>query len=392
MAIVPTPELPLQGELPSARLELVPDTDSPEHHPELDYTLVPSRSEEGFLSPNHLARLPLAYGRGIARAASAITRMHVGGNSGGTWPKPQELLVPIDGRKQLVLITEPSQEFSDQSEPVVNDVILNGLTEIAQFGSASKWHNAMALSNPERRTITIPTPGLSHSGHGLSIVDGYRRRLEQTASENLRMLAKIAGDEPANFVGTSLGSDVAVHMAQQNSAAGENAPINLGRLKLVSPAVGARNVSEDETFRDVSDEEFVAEMKDRFFKHMSADVLRMALKHPEESAECLAVLGAYALGMHKLPHRLAAIVGNFNGVKQGIELSTIKQVANQYETHVLGGEHDPLVQEQLPQWQSIKKTAPRTLLWIVKGMGHAMTVDARGTAEHLGQMELARAA
>lgn len=392
MATVPTPELPTHGELPSARLELVPDTDSLEHRPVLDYTLIPSRPEEGFLSPNKLARLPFAYGRGIAKAASAITRMHIGGHSNGEWPAPEEVMVPIDGRKQLVLITEPTQESANNNNPTVNNILLNGLTEIAQFGSASAWHKEMALRNPDRRTITIPTPGLNHGGHGLSIADGYRRTLEQTASENLRMLVRIIGDNPSDIVGTSLGSDVAVRMAEQNLAANEHSKVNLRILKLVSPAVGARDVDESESFRDVSDEDFVAEMKDRFFRHMPVDVLRMALKHPEESAECLAVLGAYALGIHRLPHRLAAIAGNFNGVTEGIEWSTIKQVASEYETHVLGGELDPLVQEQIPQWQVIKKTAPRTLLWLAKGMGHAMTVDAHGTAKHLGQMELAAAA
>ena len=392
MATVPTPELPIHGELPSARLELVPDTDSPEHHPELGYTLVPSLSEKGFLSPTSITRLPLAYCPGVSKAASALTRLHIGGNSDGMWPEPEEVIVPIDGRKQLVLITEPTQQPDNQSDPIVNNILLNGLTEIAQYGSASKWHKEMALRHPDRRTITLPTPGLNYKGHGLSIADGYRRRLEQTASENLRILQRISGDGQANIVGISLGSFVAVHMAEQNLAANESAQVNLTRLKLVSPAVGARNVDEEESFRDVSDKDFVAEMEDRFVRHMAADIMRMALKHPEESAECLAILGAYALGVHKLPHRLAVIAGNFNGVKAGIEWSTIKQVASEYETSILGGELDPLVKEQIPQWQSVKKNAPRTMLWLVKGMGHAMTVNAHGTAKHLAQMEHARAA
>lgn len=387
---------PVNGEHEPTRLELVSDVVSPEqnpeHHQDIGYTLIPSQTEEGFFSPASMMNLPKAYLRGLGKAASALSALQSSDHNEAMWPEPEKVTVSVYGRNQMVLVTEPDPKTKGDSDETVNNVLLNGLTEMADCGSARSWHREVARRHPDRRTITLPTPSVSHSGHHLSIIDSYRRTLEETANENLHLIPKITGNAPINLVGVSLGSYVATLMAEQNLAANEHSQVNMSGLRLVSPAVGARNVSEDESFRNISDDAFVEEMKDRFFKHMPIDVLRMAVKHPEELAECMAILGAYALGPHKLPNRLAAIVGGFNGVAQGIEWSTIKHVAEEYETHVLGGEHDPLVQEQIPQWQRIKKTAPRTLLWVVQGAGHAMTVNARGTADHLARMEHARAA
>jgi hypothetical protein len=179
-------------------------------------------------------------------------------------------------------------------------------------------------------------------------------------------------------------------MAEQNLAANPNDQLNLARLKLVASAVVARNIPESERFRDAElDEDMVrAELTMRFFQHLTPDLLRMIISNPVDMLKCAPIIGAYALSPHKASSRAKAIQADFNDVQQGMEWSTVKRIAEEHQIWVLGGEHDPLVQFQAPQWEALAKLYPHHVQHkIVAGKGHLMTADAHGTVKELAAME-----
>jgi hypothetical protein len=116
--------------------------------------------------------------------------------------------------------------------------------------------------------------------------------------------------------------------------------------------------------------------------------LRMGVRHPEAIGECAVVLWAYGMAPHRFLHKSAAIYGNLKGAQKGIDWQTLKDVAQTYPIHVLGGADDPLMQEQLSQWLAIKKIAPKTTIRILEGLGHIMTLDVATTLQHLIEMEV----
>lgn len=358
------------------------------HDMDQGFTFIPS-DEKGFFSPEHLSQIPKLYARGLAGAVSSIAMHYASGEPTKDWPEPDRKLIKVKEHERLILITEPDPEHCDDFDSATNDVLLPGLSEM-DIGSALLLHKAKAERHRDRRVITIPTLGVSIGGQLLSIKEGYQRSLEETAADNLELLPELVGDGKTNLIGTSLGSYVTTLMAAQNLAANGNSQLNMAGVNLIAPAVGARNIPDDEKFHhvDAGDEDFVQEVTRRFFRHMPVDTARMAFNHPEMAAECVAVLGAYAMHLNKTPQRLAAMVGNLRGVQKGVEWEDLKNVAQGYEIHVLGGEKDPLVKEQIPQWAAIQALAPQTQVRILLGSGHALTIDSHGTAEHLAQMEI----
>jgi pimeloyl-ACP methyl ester carboxylesterase len=192
-------------------------------------------------------------------------------------------------------------------------------------------------------------------------------------------------------VGTSLGTDMAMWTAGHNLIANGHRQLDISGVKLLSPAVGARNVNSEDTFRDsdLSEADLIKEATRKFLRHMLTDPLRMAIEYPEEIGECSAILAAYALEPHKLGQRAAAIAGNFFSAQQGIDWSMVRDVAQSSAVHVLGGEDDPLIMYSLDQWQALRRVAPRTQIRLVQGMGHSLTMAANLCAENLADMEAA---
>ena len=359
-----------------------------DHAHQPDFTLIPS-DEKGFFSPDHLKQLPKMYIKGLGGAALSVANHYISGETSKDWPEPDRRLIRVKDHERLILITDPKPENCDDPDNAINDVLLPGLSEM-DIGSALLLHKAKAERHQDRRVITLPTLGVSITGQVLSIKEGYQRSLEETAADNLELLPTLTANGKTNLVGTSLGSYVSTLMAAQNLAANGHSQLNLDYINLIATAVGARNIPDDEKFHhvDAGDEDFINEVTRRFFRHMPVDTARMAFNHPEMAAECAAVLGAYAMHLNKTPQRLAAMLGNLRGVRKGVDWEDLKDVARGYEIHVLGGEKDPLMKEQIPQWSAIKALAPHTQVRVLLGSGHALTIDSHGTAEHLAQMEI----
>lgn len=366
----------------------------------------PPQFQEGFFYPeiiehvaddqSLLARVVNFPGRSLSGLGSAliqVANLHRGDIESPDKTGVQRRKIQMGDHERVVLVTEPDPELADNPDSARRTVLLPGLTEM-DAGSALKLHQAVAARHPERLTATFTTPGVSHFGRVLSIREALSRHPEETAAENLGMLRFITKGGPIDIVGTSLGSHTGMLMAAQNLAANPADQHEISHVKLISPAVGARNVPAHEDFRDteLSDDELIDNAASDFFRHMLVDPFVMLGRHPERTAECAAIFAIYALAPHKFANRAAAIVGNFTGAKQGVEWETVKDVARGTQLRVIGGERDPLMQATLDQWAEIAWHAPQTRVALVKGLGHAMTIAAMHSADYLASLEGAKAA
>ena len=352
--------------------------------------LVPSPDEQE-TSPQELSPLdPRQLVRGVGWATSLIKRNVLSNSDDGLVRQPERVVLTDKGREHLFFVTEPDPDTVVDVKSAVNTIFLLGLTEMSDVGSARRVHNEYAKQHRDRRVTTITTEGISHTGQLRQSSEGDDRRLADMAADNLVLLPHITEDGPVEVSGTSRGAYVAMLMAEQNLAANPNDQLNLARLKLVASPVVARNIPESERFRDVElDEDMVrAELTMRFLQHLTPDLMRMVISNPADMLKCAPIIGAYALSPHKASSRAKAIVADFNDVQQGMEWSTVKRIAEEHQIWVLGGEHDPLVQFQVPQWEALAKLYPNNVQHrIVKGKGHLMTADAKGTVKELAKME-----
>lgn len=345
----------------------------------LGYLLVPSEAPD--LSIVQAARFPLHVANGLGKAAYSLARHYSGGLLDRFGNEPERRIMKAGNHERVVLVTK-------REGATMTEALVVGLSEL-EIGSAGMLHESVADQYPDRDVISVMTPGVTLSGKTLSLSEGFSRPLAITAEENNQLLAELAKDNPTHMTGTSLGSAIAMHMAQQSLEAGDHAMVNVAGINLVSLAVGARNIPEAERAgeADADNEEYIAELTQEFFEHMGGDIARMFFKHPAKAAECAAVIVAYAVAPHKLPHRIAAMAGNVRGVQEGIDWAVVKAIAQAYPVHIIGGERDPLMRAQLPQLVALRQPAPNTSIRVLQGLGHAMTMNSPETAGHLAQME-----
>lgn len=358
----------------------------------------PSQFEEGLLNfrienpPNHnvspfmrAVKLPFAVMQGLVEGAQHFVDVHTAEvNVPHMLTKVERRTV---GEDRTILVSEADPEYIEPSE-ASTDVYSMGLTEM-EVGSAHYLLLALAAQNPDRRIILFTTPGVSHHSGVLPLSRGIRNHPEQIAEENLNLLPWIVKDGIVRLGGVSLGSNISINMAAINNANDNGTKLNVTNVKLISPAIGARNVPVDEKFRntELTDEERVDLATINFFRHMPVNIAEMLLRHPRETTKCAAVLAAYAMSPEKNTHRLAAIGGNLSGVRQGVEWETMKDVFQNNEVHVLGGSKDPLIHATHDQWLALLGKYPHNKYWLVRGMGHAMTVATALSAEYLAKME-----
>lgn len=345
----------------------------------LGYLLVPS--EAPGMSVIQAARFPLHVANGLGKAAYSLARHYSGGLLDRFGTEPERRIMQAGDQERVVLVTRREGATMTEAQVV-------GLSEL-EIGSASMMHESVAAQYPDRDVVSIMTPGVTLSGKTLSLSEGFNRPLAVTAAENNQLIAELAEDNPTHMTGTSLGSAIVMHMAEQNLEAGESAMVNVAGVNLVSLAVGARNIPEAERAgeADADDEAYIAKLTEEFFEHMGGDIARMFFKHPAKAAECAAVIVAYAVAPHKLPNRIAAMAGNVRGVQAGIDWAVVKAIAQAYPMHIVGGERDPLMQAQLPQLVALRQPAPNTSIRVLEGLGHAMTINSPETAGHLAEME-----
>lgn len=355
-------------------------------HPSL--APIPSPDEKGFFypdgseNPGVLARI----GRTVSQAANmALNQPHL--NS----PAMPKGIVVYDGRGAAkisgrFLVTEPDPETGVDPDTADNDVLHPGLSEFGDFGSALRLHVIHAERHRDRRVITNPTAGVSHGGETLSARELMGRCPEKTARYNLRLLRHVTRNGLIRLMGVSLGSYIAAYMAEQNAGANNERQLNIESLVLIASAVVALNVDGQENFRhpDIDEEEHRKYLTDQFLEHIPWDLLRMARKRPLDTLACAPIIAAYAAAPHKMLPRLHAIHADFRSVQGGVEWSMLKHIASGTDIFVVGGQLDPLIVEQAPQWDMLDSIhTGQVRQRILPDLGHLMTIDAQRSAAEL---------
>lgn len=361
--------------------------------------LNPSQSEEGFsygygldLDYQKLLSLdPLSVVGGLWRGINGVRDRLLGSSQTHSDPVPKRVFLPYNGHEHLFLVTEPDPEAEVDPDEADNVVFKPGLGELADSGSALRLHVEFARQHPERRVITEATKGMSHTGKTVGSDEFSERRIEKMAADSLQLLPRLTRDGWIEINGTSLGTRSAFSMAEQNLAANHADQLDITRLTLIASAVIASKIDGSENFRDpeVDEDEYRNNLSKRFQKHVAEDFVRMAGTHPVDILSCWPGLGAYVMAHPSRTYsRLRAMFTDYANVKEGVPWDNMKQVVPGVGIRLLGGSRDPLVQEQEPQWDTLDRMFPgRIQRRTVKGMGHLMTADARGTVEHLAGMD-----
>jgi hypothetical protein len=356
--------------------------------------IAPSLPEKGF-SFKDLVPSPTLPIRAMGRVASKVVEKLL--LSSDLDRETSRVVIPYQDSERLLLVTEPDPETGVNADEANNKYLRPGLAELGDFGSAFRLHQRIAEEYPDERIITEPTPGISHSGKIWTPDEIANRRIDTMAGESLDYLQTVTKDGPIEGIGTSLGSVILVSMIEQNLAGNNSTRLNIDRATLLSSAVVATDVREDEDFREpgIDIQAYRQELTERFKSHVIADALRMAGNRPVDIAECAAaILVGYLFHPDKGPSRAKVIGADFDNVKEGVKWNTLRQIVTEIPVKVLNGARCPLAQEQKPQWGKLSELSPGQVQQrLIPGRGHLMTADAQGAVEELRAMdELAQAA
>lgn len=351
--------------------------------------LDPSQSEEGFLDSDILRQRLLAVDplsivtgawRGVHHAKSRV----LGGES---QHMPDRVFVPLNGHKHLLLVSDPDPETGVKASEAPVTWFKPGLGEIGDVGSALNLHVAHAGQHPERRTVTEATPGMSHTGKTVALATLSGRQVEAMAADSLQLMKIVTEGAPTDIYATSLGTRLAMAMAELDLAANEGRQGGITRLRLIASAAIASKIEGSENFRppDVDEDEYRQDLSKRFQRHIPGDFVRMVRRHPADMLACWPTLAAHVLAHPLKAHsRLRTMMRDYANVKEGTDWSSLKYVVERVPVDVLGGEHDPLIQEQIPQWQALGRMYPgRVRLTVLEDLGHLMSAAAANTVTEL---------
>jgi pimeloyl-ACP methyl ester carboxylesterase len=283
----------------------------------------------------------------------------------------------------LVRVSEPQPGLVADGAPIKHRILLPGWTEVADGGTAKKLHDAVARANPDERTVTIATDGMSVHGHALAYSQAIERPFHGMAQARQHITKRLAGDAPVEVIGTSMGSVLALMTALHNIHTDDQNKVNIVGLKFLSPGIIASQIPKHEAFRPSLDSTagrigtFV-----KFLGHMGVDSIRESARHPADALDAVLGFMAVSAAIAKEPDKATAVLGNLLQLMEGTPWENIKTVAEHYPITVITGSKDTLREEA--QLETLKAMYPHSFNFkIVRGKGHAMSLAAHKTAAAL---------
>lgn len=268
-----------------------------------------------------------------------------------------------------------------------------GLGELGDVGSALRLHLAYAERHPERRIVTESTKGMSHTGKTVPAAELASRAIESMAAESLEVMRRVINKRTGEIeiIGTSLGTPHEVAMAEINLGANPAAQLMIARLKFISSAAVASKIEGAENFRDpdVDENEYRSSLDSRFRWHVPEDFGWMLVNYPGHILACWPTLGAHAIAHpNRTRSRLRTMATDYGNVRQGTPWSSWKYVASRVPVDSIGGERDPLIQEQEPQFDTLDRLYPGQVRHkTIAGLGHLMSAAAGRTVEELDRLD-----
>jgi hypothetical protein len=356
----------------------------------------PSQIEEGFFDGEMLRQRLLttdALGlvTGVWRGVNHVKKRVLGGES---QHMPDRLVVPYNGHDHLLLVTDPDPEMGVGTDEATTTWFKPGLGELGDVGSALRLHVAYAEQHPDRRIITESTKGMSHTGKTVSAAELSDRQIETMAAESLEVMRRVVRNGEIEIVGTSLGTPGELAMAELNLAANPADKLMIVRLKLIASAAVASKIEGSENFRDpdVDEDEYRAALDGRFRGHIPEDFAWMLVDHPRDILACWPTFGAHFIAHPRTTQaRLKTMATDFVNVRQGTPWSRWKYVASRLPVDSVGGERDPLIQEQEPQFEMLERLYPGQVRHnTIAGLGHLMSAAARRTVQELDRINQER--
>jgi pimeloyl-ACP methyl ester carboxylesterase len=288
--------------------------------------------------------------------------------------------IAINGYLHLLRVSEAHDDYVKPDEPVATSVMLHGLSEFADTGTAKNLHDEFALANTGKRTVSIATNGVSVHGKPLGVTEALSKTLVEMAHERIEIVSQLFGEDPVDLVGTSMGTIISTHSANHNLQLQEDKRINLTGLTFISPGVVACDVDKHERFRLMPESELTrAFILARFFLHMAVDSEREAFSNPRGMLAAVKGIAKSAVAVAQEPAKGLAVLGNLNAVRPGTPWEVLKRVAENYPIHVITGTKDPLREEA--QWQALQKLHPENVkITLVPNKGHCLSANPKGTA------------
>jgi hypothetical protein len=333
---------------------------------------------------------PLSIATGLWRGVNHARRWALGGES---QHMPDRLSVPVGGHEHLLLVSDPDPEMGIGTDEAATTWFTPGLGELGDVGSALRLHLAYAAQHPEQRVVTESTKGMSHTGRTVAADALADRRIEASAAESLEVMRRVIDKDTGEItiVGTSLGTPHEVAMGELNLAANPADVLNIVRLKLISSAAVASKIEGSDNFRDpdVDEDAYRAALDGRFRWHIPEDFAWMLVDHPADILACWPTLAAHFIAHpRKTGERLRTMGTDYVNVRQGTPWSSWRYVASRMQVDSVGGERDPLIQEQEPQFEMLDQLYPGQVRHnTVPGFGHLMSAAAGRTVEELDRLD-----
>jgi hypothetical protein len=359
----------------------------------------PSQAEKGFLDTeilrhNLMTTDPVGLVTGVWRGIN-----HVKARVLGSEPQhmPDRLSVPVNGHEHVLLVSDPDPETATGTGEAATTWFKPGLGELGDVGSALRLHAAYAEQHPERRVVTESTKGMSHTGRTVPAAELSGRRVESSAAESLEVMRRVIGESTGEIeiVGTSLGTRHEIAMAELNLAANPGDVLNITGLKLIASAAVASKIEGTENFRDpeVDEDEYRAGLDSQFRRHIPEDFARMLVDHPGDILSAWPTLaGHFIAHPNKARDRLKTMATDYANVREGTPWSSWKYVASRLPVSSVGGERDPLIREQEPQFAMLDHLYPGNVRHnTIAGLGHLMSAAAGRTVEELDRIDEQRA-
>lgn len=269
--------------------------------------------------------------------------------------------IEFHGHRHAIEITDPADREASY-------VVLSfpGFTECIEGDFRKKMHASLSNLHPHARIVSIGTNGIGSIGDKYDWSDRKLHGVDAMGAQRLGIAKALSGDLPVFNISTSMGTEIAQRMAEQNLfTISPEQRINLVGLCFISPAL-------------VDPENIMKDMAIKFIPGMLIDVIReTGLKStPLEIGKIIVAACRYGLKPNDAP----ALLNQLFELLAGTSEARLSSVVAEVPTAVIAGELDSLAQWKM--WHRIQTHHPHQLtLEMILKRGHGLPMKPEKSAD-----------